>query len=266
MTHMRTLQVNICGCRCSVTDFFAKVRKENQAVVLARAWSARRLSRIAPKLRYVAGTKRKNHVARLRLLANQLDSRVERRCVRYLAWTVLRNALGQHLAGYARNRRFAGSIDVQQHKRIRILERGRKLLHQQLRAAVTMRLKNDVYALESALAGGGERRPDLSWMVAIVIDHSDTVRAPLGLKAAIHTVELLQGFADAVDRNVQSHSHGHGGGCIEHVVRARHAQAKLSQVGATIVNTEAAQRKAFPIAGSEAAIGDAEVCALAAMP
>ena len=61
------------------------------------------------------------------------------------------------------------------------------------------------------------------------------------------------------DRNIQTHSHGYRGGGVQHVVSAGHAQAKLSQVGAMIVNMEAAQRKAFAIAGAEASTGDAEV-------
>ncbi len=115
-----------------------------------------------------------------------------------------------------------------------------------------MRLKDNVNPSKSALARCGQRRPDLRRMVTVVVDDANAVHPAFHLEAAIYAIELLQRFANALDRNIQTHSHGYRGGCVEHVMRAGHAQAKLAQVGAAIANTEAAQRKAFAIAGSKA--------------
>ncbi len=80
------------------------------------------------------------------------------------------------------DRRFTGRIDVEHDERIGVVEGGGEFFHQIASAGIAVGLEDDVNLAEPALAGGGERGPDLGWMVAIVIDHADAAGLPLSWK------------------------------------------------------------------------------------
>src|SRR4051812_17827366 len=98
------------------------------------------------------------------------------------------------------------------------MERCAELLQQIARAREPVRLKKHMDALESALARGGKRGPDLSWMVAVIVNHADIGRPAFELEAPVDTAKVLQGLTDALWFNIQPYANSHGGCSIEHIM------------------------------------------------
>src|SRR6476469_2792932 len=84
-------------------------------------------------------------------------------------------------------------------------------------------------ALEAAVPRRGQSGPDLSWMVAVIIDDAHVRSATTELKTAVHAAKVFQRLANAVWLNVEPHSHGHGRRCVQHVVIAGNAQVEISE-------------------------------------
>ncbi len=111
------------------------------------------------------------------------------------------NGAHKRFARHARDGRFAGRIDIDQHEDIRLIERAAEFVPKVLRAGVAMRLKEHEQAIELAAAGGFERGADLDRVMTIVIDHGDVIHYALDVKAAPHAGKLNEAFADQVSRN-----------------------------------------------------------------
>ena len=93
-----------------------------------------------------------------------------------------------------------------------------------------MRLEDHVDLAVSALAGRGQRRPNLGGMVAVVVDDADAAGFAAQLKAAVHAAKVFQRLADMVDRNVQADADGYRGGRIQNVVKSGNVQAKFAEI------------------------------------
>ena len=87
----------------------------------------------------------------------------------------LSDPAGQQLAGDARNRRLARSVDVEHQNRIGIAECVGEFIQQQLRARVAMRLKDNVDLAEATLPRRSQRGADLRGMMSVVVDHGHAV-------------------------------------------------------------------------------------------
>ncbi len=89
-----------------------------------------------------------------------------------------------------------------------------------------MRLEHDVNMPVAAFARGGQGGANLGGMVAVVVDDGHAARLAAKLKAAVHAPEMADALGDLGRVDLQLMRDGYGGGCVEHVVAARHVQFK----------------------------------------
>src|SRR5437016_3191078 len=111
------------------------------------------------------------------------------------------NGAGQGFAGYARNGRFVGGVDIEQYEDIRLIEGAAEFVPKVLGAGVAMRLKEHEQAIELAAACRFERGADLGRVMTVVIDHSDLIDHALDVKSTAHAGKFEEAFADQVSRN-----------------------------------------------------------------
>src|SRR6266478_1462088 len=100
------------------------------------------------------------------------------------------NGASQRLAGDSRNWRFAGGIDIEHGKNVRLIECAAEFVPKVLSAGKAMGLKEHQQAIELAAAGRFQSRANLSRVVAVVIDHGDVIDDALDVKAAAHSGKL----------------------------------------------------------------------------
>src|SRR5713226_3606835 len=136
-----------------------------------------------------------------RLFQQALDAFLHRAKIVDVLVTGLANGAHKRFARHARDGRFAGRIDIEQHENIRLIERAAEFIPKVLGAGVAMRLKEHEQAIELAAAGRFERGADLDRVMTVVIDHGDVVHYALDVKAAAHTGKFDEAFADQISRN-----------------------------------------------------------------
>src|ERR1700677_3625933 len=95
------------------------------------------------------------------------------------------NAFSQCLAGDPLDGRFRRGVDIQHVDYVGLVKALRELVHQMLRARVAVRLEHSVNAAKLAELRGGECSPNLSGMMAVVVDHGDAAGLATHLKAAV---------------------------------------------------------------------------------
>src|ERR1700733_9373055 len=104
-----------------------------------------------------------------------------------------------------------------------------ELVHERLRAGITVRLKYDVDLAKTALPRSRQRRPDFRGMMAVIVDHAYTVNRPSQLETTIHSAEVFKSRSNLLDADVKANAHGNRGRSVQHVVYSRHMEAKLAQ-------------------------------------
>src|SRR5260370_32052906 len=125
-----------------------------------------------------------------RLLQQVLDAFLHRTKIMDVLVAGLANGARKRLAGDARNWRFAGSIDIEQGKNVRLIECAAQFVPKVLSAGKAMGLKEHQQAIELAAASGFERGANLGRVMTVVIDHGDVIDDALDVKAAAHSGKL----------------------------------------------------------------------------
>src|SRR5713101_1297044 len=151
----------------------------------------------------VARADGKDSVPGTRLFQQVLDAFLHRAKIVDVLVTGFANGARKRFARHARNGRFAGRIDIEQHEDVRLIERAAEFVPKLLGTGVAMGLKEHEQAIELAAAGGFKRGANLDRVMAVVIDHSDVIDYALDVKAAAHAGKLNKAFADQVGRNIQ---------------------------------------------------------------
>src|SRR5712672_295995 len=131
------------------------------------------------------------------------------------------NGIGQSLAGYARDWRLAGRVNIGNHQNIGLVESAREFVPEMLRAGVAVRLEKHQEAIELADARGFQGGPDLGRMMAVVVDHCDIVDGALNVEAPTDAGKFAQTFANQFGGNVEIERDRGGGSGVAHVVDAR---------------------------------------------
>src|SRR6266481_9387283 len=149
----------------------------------------------------VARADGKDGVPGTRLFQQVLDPFLHQGKIVDVLVTGLANGARKRFTRHARDGRFAGRIDIDQHENIRLIERAAEFIPKVLGAGVAMRLKKHEQAIELAAAGRFERGADLDRVMTVVIDHGDVVHYALDVKAAAHTGKFDEAFADQISRN-----------------------------------------------------------------
>src|SRR5215471_21232676 len=103
-----------------------------------------------------------------------------------------------------------------------------------------MRLEDHMNAAVSTLPGGGEGGADLGGMVAVIVDHRDSVHPTFELEATVYAGKVRQTLADLVDLYVESDANGNSGGGITNVVLPGNLQMELAEIALVILHPEAA--------------------------
>src|ERR1700687_1785943 len=150
----------------------------------------------------VARADSKDSVPGTRLFQQVLDAFLHRTKIVDVLVPGFANGARKRFARDARDGRFAGRIDIDQHEDIRLIERAAEFVPKVLGAGVAMRLKKHKQAMELEAAGGFERGANLDRVMTVVIDHSDVIHYALDVKAAPHAGKFNEAFADQVSRNV----------------------------------------------------------------
>src|SRR6266849_109752 len=151
----------------------------------------------------VARADGEDSVTRTRLLQQILDAFLHRMKIVDIFVAGFTNSARKHFARHARNGHFAGRIDIEEHKDVRLIERAAEIVPEMLSAAVTMRLKKHQQAIELATAGCFERRANLDRVMTVIIDDGDAIDHALDVKTAAHSGKLDKALADQVSRNIQ---------------------------------------------------------------
>src|SRR5690348_4202257 len=99
-----------------------------------------------------------------------------------------------------------------------------------------MRLKDNMNALEPALARGRQCGSDLRRMMAVIVDHRHACCPAPELETTVHTGEAFEAFTNALELDIQTNSHGNGGGCVQHIVSAGDLKMKFAQRLAFVLN------------------------------
>src|SRR5271165_5512903 len=125
-----------------------------------------------------------------------------------------------------------------------------------------MGLEDHVYSAETALPRRRQGGPNLRGMMSVIVDHGNTIGGTDPLKAAVHSVEHRQRFANSFYGNIQPDANRNRGGCIRDVVLAGNTQVKFAEIAALIAHAKAAEHRAVLLWGA-VHIGNLEVRALA---
>src|SRR5713226_6976231 len=110
--------------------------------------------------------------------------------------TGIANGGRERFTRHARDGRFAGGVDIEQHEDVCLIKRAAEFVPEVLGAGVAMRLEEHQQAIELAAAGRFKRGANLSRVMTIIIDHGDVIDYALDVKAAPHTRKLHKAFAD----------------------------------------------------------------------
>src|SRR5712672_2048477 len=131
------------------------------------------------------------------------------------------DGIGQRFAGYARDGRLAGSVDVGDNQNVGLVERAREFVPEMLRARVAVRLEKHQETIELADARGFQGGADLGRVMAVVVDHGNVVDRAFNVEAPTNAGKFAQAFANQFGGNVEIERDRGGGSGVAHVVDAR---------------------------------------------
>src|SRR6267142_722440 len=131
------------------------------------------------------------------------------------------NGVGQSLAGYARDWRLAGGVNIGDNQNVGLVESAREFVPEMLRARVAVRLEEHQKAIELADARGFQGGPDLRGVVAVVVNHGNVVDGASNVEASTNAGKFAQAFANQFGGNVEIERDRGGGGGVAHIVDAR---------------------------------------------
>src|SRR5260370_41022 len=138
----------------------------------------------------IARADSKDGVPRTRLFQQILDAFLHRTKIVDVLVAGFANGGRKRFARHARDGRFAGRVDIEQHEDVCLIERAAELVPKVLGARVAMRLKEHEQAIELAAARRFERGANFGRVMAVVIDHGDVIDHALDIKPATHPSKL----------------------------------------------------------------------------
>src|SRR5271169_757983 len=97
-----------------------------------------------------------------------------------------------------------------------------------------MGLKNDVDLAEIALASCGQSSPNLSGMVAVIIDYADSAGFAAQLETPVDTAEAFERGANLLGWDAETGAHRDCRRGIQHIVRARNVKAEFAKILAAL--------------------------------
>src|SRR5882762_7729947 len=106
------------------------------------------------------------------------------------------NGVGQGFAGYARDWRLAGRVNIGNHQNIGLVESAREFIPEMLCARVAVRLEEHQQAIELADSCGFQSGPDFGRVMAVVVDHRNVVDRALNVEAPTNAGKLAETFAN----------------------------------------------------------------------
>src|SRR6185503_346517 len=142
----------------------------------------------------------------------------------------LTDSLHQRLRCHTFDGILRSRVDIEHVKAIGLHERARELIHQVKRTGVAVRLKNHVNVPVAAQARSRERRANLGWMVAVIIDDRDVPLLAADLKSPVNAAVQGKSGPNLFWHNFQLERHADGGERVQHVVLAWHGEMELAQV------------------------------------
>src|SRR5579884_491050 len=122
-----------------------------------------------------------------------------------------------------------GGVDIEHENVVRLMEGSSKVVQKRLGARVSMWLKQGDDAREVTLPGGRERRPDLGWVMAVVVDDGDAAGLPALLKSPIDAGVVLQRFANGFDADLQPARYSQSRGGVQNIVETRDIQPEMTE-------------------------------------
>src|SRR6266436_1747858 len=199
------------------------------------------LQQLRAELAHVAGAERDHEIAATDDLCEMLDdARAVAAKVSDIAMAMRADPVREIPARDTGDRRLAGRIDVHHDQHVSQIERRQELLPQVQRSRVPVRLEHrHDPAVEPGL-GGGQGRPDLGGMMAVVVDHRDAARAAEDLKPALDSGEAGQRFLDRGERDFEVEPDTDRRERVEHVVAPRDLEGDLAEQALALIDLEAA--------------------------
>ncbi len=122
-------------------------------------------------------------------------------------------------------------VNIQDEDAIGLMKGAGEIVQQRLRASVTVRLEQNVNALEAAGPRGRQRGANFGGMVAVIVDHRDAALRAAHLKAPVDAGEIAPGASRIVSTgNSSSRPTATAAAALSSVVRARHMHPETTQV------------------------------------
>ena len=122
----------------------------------------------------------------------------------------------------ARNRIFAGRVDVGEQHVVGAGQRRTEGIHQRRRPREPVRLERDDDPAAERLRGENDSR-NFRRMMAVVVNDQNPLRLAAHLEAALRAAELAEACGDPIERQPELESNGDGGERVQEVVATRHA-------------------------------------------
>src|SRR5882672_9943912 len=144
----------------------------------------------------VSGADGQDGVQGAGLMQQELDAFLHGPKIENVFMAGFANGVGQSLAGYARDWRLAGRVNIGNHQNIGLVESAREFVPEMLRAGVAVRLEKHQEAIEFADARGLQGGPDLGRVMAVVVDHGNVVDGALNVEAPTNAGKFGQAFAN----------------------------------------------------------------------
>src|SRR6266404_1125132 len=143
----------------------------------------------------VSGTDREDGVAGPGVLQQKFDGFLHGTNVMDVFVSGLANSGNKGFAGDARDRRFAGRIDVREDEQVGLIEGAAELIPEMLRARIAMRLEKNQQAVKLTAASSFERGANLRRVVTVVVDYRDLVHGAFYVEAAADAAKVRQSLA-----------------------------------------------------------------------
>src|SRR3984957_18271249 len=184
-------------------DEHRKKRSTRKTVLLRRSMGLKFAQNHAPQLRNAPRTQGQHHIAGLSQRRHHPDRIRERSSMRDAHILSRSNAPNQSLRRNPFDRLLVRRINIKQAKRVRVAKSVGKVVHQIARPGKSMRLKDHMHPAKSTLPSRRQGRPNLRWMMPIIVDHTYATRVSLDLKTPVHSAKSIQARAYLVRRNIQ---------------------------------------------------------------
>ncbi len=105
---------------------------------------------------------------------------------------------------------------------------------------------------EATLSRGSQGCANLRGMMPVIVNHRNSIGSPDPLEATVHAIEVLQGLANLLHRNIQPNPHRNGRRGVFDIVFAGNAQEEFTKIVPAVTDAKAAQSIGAARAGRSA--------------